>query len=45
MAEISVGGAKIAAIRLLNDAPRATRHLRVSDGLDLAVVNPFEAGA
>ncbi len=35
----------IAAIFLAHDATLAIRTLRGFDGLDLALVNPFEAGA
>lgn len=37
--------AMIAAICTAHDAKLATRNLRDFDGLDLALVNPFEAGA
>ncbi len=42
---LSVVDAMIAAICMAHDATLATRNLRDFDGLDLAVVNPFEAGA
>ncbi|MEX0407610.1 type II toxin-antitoxin system VapC family toxin [Aquibium sp. LZ166] len=41
---ISIGDAMIAAICLVHGATLATRNVRDFDGLDLAVVNPFEAG-
>ena len=37
--------AMIAAICLVHDATLATRNVRDFDGLDLKLVNPFEAGA
>ena len=37
--------AMIAAICLVHDATLATRNIRDFDGLDLKLVNPFEAGA
>lgn len=42
---ISIGDAMIAAICLAHDATLATRNVRDFEGLDLALVNPFEAGA
>lgn len=42
---ISVQDAMIAAICLVHDATLATRNIRDFDGLDLRLVNPFEAGA
>jgi len=42
---ISVQDAMIAAICLVHDATLATRNIRDFDGLDLKLVNPFEAGA
>lgn len=42
---ISIGDAMIAAICLVHDATLATRDVRDFDGLDMALVNPFEAGA
>lgn len=42
---ISVGDAMIAAICLVHDATLATRNVRDFEQLDLALVNPFEAGA
>jgi len=42
---LSVVDAMIAAICMAHDATLATRNVRDFDGLDLAVVNPFEAGA
>ena len=36
--------AMIAAICLVHDATLATRNVRDFDGLDLKLVNPFEAG-
>ena len=43
--QLSVGDAMIAAICLVNGATLATRNIRDFDGLDLKLVNPFEAGA
>jgi predicted nucleic acid-binding protein len=37
--------AMIAAICLVHDATLATRNVRDFDGLDLKLINPFEAGA
>ncbi len=42
---IETKDAMIAAICMAHDATLATRNLRDFDGLDLAVVNPFEAEA
>ncbi|TGP24368.1 MULTISPECIES: type II toxin-antitoxin system VapC family toxin [unclassified Mesorhizobium] len=42
---ISLSDAMIAAICLAHDATLATRNIRDFDGLDLKLVNPFEAGA
>lgn len=42
---ISVVDSMIAAICLIHDATLATRNLRDFDGLDLRLVNPFEATA
>jgi predicted nucleic acid-binding protein len=42
---LSIGDAMIAAICLVHDATLATRNVRDFDGLDLKLVNPFEAGA
>jgi predicted nucleic acid-binding protein len=42
---LSVVDAMIAAICLAHDATLATRNVRDFDGLDLRLVNPFEAGA
>jgi predicted nucleic acid-binding protein len=42
---VSVQDAMIAAICLVHDATLATRNVRDFDGLDLKLVNPFEAGA
>ncbi len=42
---ISVQDAMIAAICLVNGATLATRNVRDFDGLDLRLVNPFEAKA
>ncbi|RWD02987.1 MAG: type II toxin-antitoxin system VapC family toxin [Mesorhizobium sp.] len=42
---ISLSDAMIAAICLAHDATLATRDVRDFDGLDLKLVNPFEAGA
>ncbi|MEP9372009.1 type II toxin-antitoxin system VapC family toxin [Mesorhizobium sp. KR1-2] len=41
---IGIMDAMIAAICLVNDATLATRNVRDFDGLDLKLVNPFEAG-
>ena len=41
---VSLPDAMIAAICLANDATLATRNVRDFDGLDLKLVNPFEAG-
>ncbi|APH70809.1 type II toxin-antitoxin system VapC family toxin [Aquibium oceanicum] len=41
---VSIGDAMIASICLVHGATLATRNVRDFDGLDLAVVNPFEAG-
>lgn len=41
---IETKDAMIAAICLVNDATLATRNVRDFDGLDLKLVNPFEAG-
>ncbi|PSJ57856.1 type II toxin-antitoxin system VapC family toxin [Pseudaminobacter soli (ex Li et al. 2025)] len=41
---VSLPDAMIAAICLVNDATLATRNVRDFDGLDLKLVNPFEAG-
>jgi predicted nucleic acid-binding protein len=42
---ISLSDAMIAAICMAHDATLATRNVRDFDGLDLRLVNPFEAGA
>jgi predicted nucleic acid-binding protein len=42
---LSIGDAMIAAICLVHGATLATRNVRDFDGLDLKLVNPFEAGA
>lgn len=42
---ISLSDAMIAAICLAHDATLATRNVRDFDGLDLKVINPFEADA
>ena len=42
---LSIGDAMIAAICLVHDATLATRNVRDFDGLDLKLVNPFEASA
>jgi toxin FitB len=42
---IETKDAMIAAICLVHDATLATRNVRDFDGLALALVNPFEAGA
>lgn len=42
---IETKDAVIAAICMAHDATLATRNVRDFDGLDLALVNPFEAGA
>ncbi|TJW10477.1 MAG: type II toxin-antitoxin system VapC family toxin [Mesorhizobium sp.] len=42
---IETKDAMIAAICLAHDATLATRNVRDFDGLDLKLVNPFEAGA
>jgi toxin FitB len=42
---LSIGDAMIAAVCLLHGAMLATRNVRDFDGLDLKLVNPFEAGA
>jgi predicted nucleic acid-binding protein len=42
---IETKDAMIAAICLAHDATLATRNVRDFEGLDLALVNPFEAGA
>ena len=42
---ISISDAMIAAICLAHDATLATSNVRDFDGLDLKLVNPFEAGA
>lgn len=42
---LSVVDAMIAAICMAHDATLATRNMRDFDGLDLKLVNPFEAGA
>jgi predicted nucleic acid-binding protein len=42
---ISVQDAMIAAICLVHGATLATRNVRDFEGLDLKLVNPFEAGA
>jgi len=42
---ISLSDTMIAAISLAHDATLATRNIRDFDGLDLKLVNPFEAGA
>ena len=42
---ISLSDAMIAAICLAHDATLATRNVRDFDGLDLKIVNPFEADA
>jgi toxin FitB len=42
---IGVQDAMIAAICIVHDATLATRNVRDFDGLDLKLVNPFEAGA
>lgn len=42
---MSVQDAMIAAICLVHGATLATRNVRDFDGLDLGLVNPFEAGA
>ncbi|MEP9398075.1 PIN domain-containing protein [Mesorhizobium sp. KR2-14] len=41
---IGIMDAMIAAICLVHDAMLATRNVRDFDGLDLKLVNPFEAG-
>ena len=43
--QISLGDAMIAAICLMHGAKLATRNVRDFDGLDLMLINPFEAGA
>ena len=43
--QLSIGDAMIAAICMMNGATLATRNIRDFDGLDLKLVNPFEAGA
>ncbi|TIN31395.1 MAG: type II toxin-antitoxin system VapC family toxin [Mesorhizobium sp.] len=42
---ISLSDAMIAAICLAHDAALATRNVRDFDGLDLKIINPFEADA
>jgi predicted nucleic acid-binding protein len=42
---LSIPDAMIAAICLLHGATLATRNVRDFEGLDLVLVNPFEAGA
>jgi len=42
---LSIGDSMIAAICLVHGAALATRNVRDFDGLDLKLVNPFEAGA
>lgn len=42
---LSVVDVMIAAICMAHDATLATRNMRDFDGLDLKLVNPFEAGA
>ncbi len=42
---IDVQDAMIAAICLVQDATLATRNIRDFDGLDLKLINPFEATA
>jgi len=42
---ISLSDAMIAAICLAHDATLATRNVRDFDGLDLKIINPFEADA
>ena len=42
---ISLSDAMMAAICLRHDATLASRNVRDFDGLDLKLVNPFEAGA
>ena len=42
---ISLSDAMIAAICLAHDATLATRNVRDFDGLDLKIINPFEANA
>jgi predicted nucleic acid-binding protein len=41
---ISLSDAMIAAICLAHDATLATRNVHDFDGLDLKIINPFEAG-
>ena len=43
--QLSLVDSMIAAICLLHDATLATRNVRDFDGLDLKLVNPFEARA
>jgi hypothetical protein len=42
---VSIGDAMIAAICLVNGATLATRNVRDFAGLDLKLINPFEASA
>jgi predicted nucleic acid-binding protein len=42
---LSIGDAMIAAVCIAHGAALATRNVRDFDGLDLKLVNPFEAGA
>jgi predicted nucleic acid-binding protein len=42
---ISIGDSMIAAICLVHGASLATRNVRDFEGLDLKLINPFEAGA
>jgi predicted nucleic acid-binding protein len=42
---LSLGDSMIAAICLVHGATLATRNVRDFDGLDLKLVNPFEASA
>lgn len=42
---LSIGDAMIAAICVVHGATLATRNVRDFDGLDLRLINPFEAGA
>ena len=42
---LSIGDSMIAAICLGHGAALATRNVRDFDGLDLRLINPFEAGA
>jgi predicted nucleic acid-binding protein len=42
---LSIGDSMIAAICLVHGAALSTRNVRDFDGLDLRLINPFEAGA